>query len=249
MKKHPLSCIIVDDDPFSRETLEDLLGEITQLQILKSLSESGMAIKYLATLKPDIAFLDINMPTKDGLNVLTEINDLGILTKVVFVTSHEDYLMDALKMNAFDYLIKPVKKQELQDAIDRYLKTVEALPQIMQKKSPTQNSHKIVIQNAHGTLLLQPKQIAYIEADGCYTNLHFINQKTEVVSKNLGRIETLFPTEQFFKISRSVIINTNYLNRIDRLRKTIHLQYNESNVALKASRNQLYDLEGFIHKH
>lgn len=244
---HQLSCIIVDDDAFSRETLEDLLDEFQNIKILKSLDESAMAIKYLATLKPNIAFLDINMPKKDGLSVLNEINDLGIECKVVFVTSYEEYLMDALKKNAFDYLLKPVKKKDLEEVLARYSDNKLPYTNKPSQKEETSSENKIVIQNAHGTLIFEAPQVAYIEADGCYTCLHLTNKKNETISKNIGRIEGIFTQKNFFKISRSIIINTNYLQRIDRLKKTVHLAYNSTQVALKASRNQLYDLESFIH--
>ncbi len=254
MAKQQLSCIIVDDDLFSRETLEDLLGEFQNIKVLRSLSESGMAIKYLATLKPDIAFLDIDMPDKDGLSILNEINDLGIACKVVFVTSYEDYLLDAFKKNAFDYLKKPVNKRDIEEVLERFYaeaKTeieTEPVQPANNTQAKTENGQKIVIHNSHDTILLEPEQIAYIEADGCYSSLHLVNSKNEVISKNIGRIEKLFPENAFFKISRSIIINISYVKRIDRLKKEVQLNYNNTNISLKASRNQLYDLESFLRK-
>jgi len=245
------SCIIVDDDDFARETLEDILSTIVSIKILKSLSESSMAIKYLATLKPDIAFLDINMPKKDGISVLNEINELELSTKVIFITAHNNYLLDALKKNAFDYLMKPIKKQDLEDVIERYSEIREKkqpLPQTDNTQQVTikQNSNKIVIKNAQQTLIFEPKHIVYVKADGSYTTIYLYDKNTQVISKNLGKIESLFSNKEFFKISRSIIVNTTYINRIDRLRKAIHLLYNDTNVVLKASKNKMYDLENKI---
>ena len=242
------SCIIVDDDDFARETLEDILSTITSIKILKSLSESSMAIKYLATLKPDIAFLDINMPKKDGISVLNEINELELSTKVIFITAHNNYLLDALKKNAFDYLMKPIKTQDLEDVIERY-SIIQAkkrsIPQTDDKQQIAikQNNNKIVIKNAQQTLIFESKHIAYIKADGSYTTINLFNKKTYIISRNIGKVESLFPKEHFFKISRSIIVNTNYINRIDRLRKNIHLLYNDTNVVLKASKKLMYNLE------
>lgn len=245
MTKKPLTCIIVDDDSFSRETLEDLLFDIKNIKLLKSLGESSMAIKYLATLKPDIVFLDINMPEKNGISVLDEINTLAIDTKVIFITAHQDYILDAFKKNAFDYLLKPINKSELDETLNRLFNEED------QNSAPVnQNSieEKIIIQNSRGSLILDADAIAYIKADGCYTTLFLTENKTEVVSKNIGKIQHLFKQPTFFKISRSGIVNTQYINRIDRARKNIHIFYNGNSVVLKASKELLYDLEHFIHQ-
>ena len=245
------SCIIVDDDDFARETLEDILSTISSIKVLKSLNESSMAIKYLATLNPDIAFLDINMPKKDGLSILNEVNELRLATKVIFITAHDNYLLDALKKNAFDYLMKPIKTQDLEDVIERYSETHKKDQAHHQISNTTQirnkpDSNKIIIKNTQQTLIFESKQIAYIEADGSYTTIHLLNKNTHVISKNIGKIESIFPKDRFFKISRSIIVNTNYINRIDRLRRVIHLLYNDTSVRLKASKEPMYDLEKII---
>lgn len=247
MGETTISCIIIDDDPFSSETLKDFLLNYPEIQVLKCLNESYFAIKHLAILKPDIAFLDINMPQKNGISILNEINDLGISTKVIFITAHQDYLMDALKKNAFDYILKPLKKQELDETIKRYINSTTP-PQAKNTNTLQSEDNKLIIQNGNGTLILEREKIAYIEADGCYTKLYLTDTKTEVISKNIGKVQSLFPDSIFFKISRSCIINTSYLNRIDRLRRNIHLCYNNNNKVLKASKEPMYDLERFIHK-
>lgn len=245
MATHLISCIIVDDDSFSRETLEDLLNSIGNINILKSLEESGMAIKHLATLRPNVVFLDINMPNKNGIHILDEINALKIDTKVIFTTAHQDYIIDAFKKNAFDYLLKPISKDELKETLARYFNNGNKQGTFTQ---PSVNDEKIIIQNSRGSLILDTEAIAYVQADGCYTKLFLTDNKTEVISKNIGRIQTLFNHKSFFKISRSVIINTEYLSRIDRLRRCVHIFYNDNSVVLKASKELLYNLEHFIHK-
>lgn len=246
MNQNSISCIIVDDDDFSRETLHDLIDSFSNITILKSLNRSEMAIKYIATLKPDIAFLDINMPGKNGISVLNEINELKLSTKVVFTTSYEDYLLDALKKNAFDYLVKPIKKQDIEGTTNRYLKSTKEDNNSNKRKENSINEQKIVIKNGYATHMIEPKHIVYLEAEGSYTNLHLTSSKVVMISKNIGKIEPLFFNDYFFKISRSIIINHTYIYRIDRLRKSIHLLYNDTCIVLKASKTKMHKLESFI---
>lgn len=239
------SCLLIDDDTFSRETLEDVIAGIAELELIKSLSKSNMAIKHLAILKPDIVFLDINMPNKSGIDIQKEINDLELKTKVIFTTSHEEYVVEAFKNKAFDYLVKPISKTELKSTLKRLFKQNNNISKQIPINTAN-NSNEIVIKNGFSTLLLKTDEIIYIEADGSYSNIFLIHGKTEVISKNIGKIEHLFSNEQFFKVSRSNIINLTYLKKIDRLKKTVSLICFEKNIELKVSRERLYDLEAQI---
>jgi len=243
------SYVVIDDDDFARDTLLDLLREFEELKLLKSISESGMAIKYLATLEPDIVFLDINMPNKSGIDIQNEILDLRLKSKVIFTTSHDEYVLEAFKNQAFDYLIKPVNKKELNDTLNRFFNQKnENVPQITENKSVKnlRNQSGIVIKNSYGALILQDEDIVYIEADGSYSTIYLVNGKTELVSKNIGKIEQLFSKELFFKISRTHIINTKYLMKTDRLNKKIVLMFSNQTIQLKTSREKFYDLEVYL---
>lgn len=238
------SYIVIDDDDFARETLIDHLNEYSELKLLKSISESGMAIKHLVILQPDLIFLDINMPDKSGMDVQKEILELELNSKVIFITAHEEHVLEAFKNKAFDYLIKPISTEELRETLQRFFAEREKL--VLQKggeNTEIKNGSEIIIKSASGVLKLKSDEVLYIEAEGTYTKLHFTNGKTELLTKNLGKVEHLFSTEDFFKISRSYIININYLKKADRINKTVCLSAEKLEVKLKASRDRFYDLE------
>jgi two-component system LytT family response regulator len=237
-------CLLIDDDTFSRETLEDIIGCIPSLQIVKSIGESGMAIKHIVTLLPDIVFLDIDMPEKSGIVIQEEIIELGLETKVIFTTSHEKYVVEAFKNRAFDYLVKPIKQEELIDTLKRLSQTDQTTSQ--QASSKNKNDEEIIIKNAYGTIILHTNDVFYIEADGSYSLIYLTNGKTETISRNLGKLEGLFPMPAFFNISRSAIINLNYLSKTDRIKKTITLMHGNVSTQLKVSRERFYDLELLI---
>lgn len=248
MNTKKISCLIIDDDDFARETLCDLLSIYSNIEIIKTIKDSITAIKYIATLKPDLVFLDINMPNKDGFSVMNEIVELNIQTEVIFVTAHQEFLMKALKQNAFDYIIKPINKNELNEAIERFsAKTNTNNEQL--KRDATANlikEEKIILKNSHGSLYLKPDDIIYLNAEGCYTYINLIDGKTETISKNIGSIENLFPTQNFYRISRSVIINLKYISKINRLKRLVFLNINNTHIELKASKERLYDLEALV---
>lgn len=252
MQQEVFTCVIVDDDKFSSETMADLLSDYSNIKVLKLIDDAETAIKHIAILQPNLVFLDINMPQKDGLLILNEINELKLSCQVIFTTAYKEYLLDALKKNAFDYLIKPVSKNELDETIQRFTEKTEAKEEQKTEKpadnDEEKNAHKILIKNAHGTLIISPPEVAFIQADGCYSVLNFTNQKTEVLSKNLGKIEKHFPDNTFFKISRSTIINTHYINRIDRVKKMVHIVAQGKEYKLKASKERLLDLESLINR-
>jgi len=243
------SYIIIDDDTFARETLIDLLSDVPELFLLKSLSESGMAIKHLATLQPDIVFLDINMPDKSGIDIQQEIIDLKLTSKVIFTTAHEEFVLEAFKNKAFDYLVKPVSKKELNETLLRFFNQqaeakMDLEPGKTEERQAIQN--EIVVKNAYGTLILNREDVLYIEAEGAYSGIYLTSGNKELVSKNIGKIESLFSADCFFKISRSCIINLKYLKKTDRLNKKVTLTCQDKEIKLKATRDHFYDLEKCI---
>jgi len=239
MKTKNKTCLIIDDDDFARETLKDLICTFCDIDILKSLNDPQTAIRHIAILQPDLIFLDINMPGKNGMKILDEVNELGLDSKVIFVTAHNEFLLDALKQKAFDYLLKPINATELQETVNRYSESRKSIP------SSSENN-KITIKNSHGSLYISRSDVLFLEADGNYSKLQLLRNKTELLSKNIGKLENLFPVDKFYKISRSVIINIDYLNKIDRLKKMVHLFHEGETYKFKASRDRLYDLEQML---
>ena len=238
------NCILIDDDPFSLENLANMLDKFPDFQIIRKTNKSSIAIKYIMTLKPDVVLLDIDMPEKNGIEVLNEINELDISTYVIFITAHKEYIVDAFKNKAFDYLLKPISIKELDETLSRISnKTVHE-----ESGSNKPNQRRITLRNAHGTTIMEPNNILYLQAEGCYTKIHSTNDSPELISKNIGKLEEEFPPYSFFRISRSTLVNINYITKIDRLKKMITVNFNGQSIQLKASRNRLYDLESKIRK-
>lgn len=227
------TCILVDDEKDALDGLELLLQAIGNIDVIDKTSDSENASNKIYEQKPDIVFLDIDMPIKNGFEVLDEINSLKINTKVVFVTAYNQYILKALRNSAFDYLTKPVDRLELKEVIKR------AQNEDTEVKSSNYNSLKMMkIPVSHGCIFLRNEDIIYLEADGNYTKIHTTDAE-EISSQNLGKFEERLKNENFLRISKSLLINTMYLSRFDKKKKTCYLKVEDDVHELTVSRRNL----------
>jgi two-component system LytT family response regulator len=155
----------------------------------------------------------------------------------IFITAFNQFAIEAIKHSAFDYLLKPVDRDELRASISRYkeeagsnvaLERIETLLQALQED-------KIMFSSRTGNLYLKPDDIAYCKADGNYTTLFLATKKEQTVTINLGRLIKILPSAQFAKISRSLIINKRYLSEINRKERTCILLVKDESIILNIS--------------
>jgi len=237
-----LKVLIVDDEADARKALRVILAEFNQVQIIGDTENLTEALKLIGTQTPDIVFLDIEMPEKSGLEFAREISDLKINTDIVFVTAHNKFAIDAFKVSAFDYLLKPVNEEMINELLQR-LSAERPKNNITSKLdslfSYINNFGKIRLNTRNGFLLINPADILCLEAESSYTRLVYETNKDETVSVNLGLIEEVLPSKTFFRISRSHIINLDYLESVSRKTKTCIISHNGFSKTLKISGDRL----------
>lgn len=235
--------IIVDDELSAIQRLS-IECERLKVDVLGTTTNPLETIDLLKKLKPDLLFLDVQMPQKSGIEVLKEISFHDFNCMVVMVTAYNDFILDAFRNSAFDYLLKPVNALELRNVIERFNENkfnkienekVEAL--INQLKQ------KIRIPSTYETHFFDPGQILFLRADGKYTILNLSNGKQLTTSINLGAVEELLPKGTFLRISKSIVINLNYLNKINRKDKTCVLVQSGNETNLPYSRLYINKLE------
>jgi two-component system LytT family response regulator/two-component system response regulator LytT len=120
MKKFKIKTVVVDDETRALNRMKILLSNFPEIEILALLDNSNEAIDFILQNEPDLVFLDIEMPLKTGLEVADELHKNSLHTKIIFISSYEQYAIKAIKNNAFDYLLKPICIDELKDTIERY---------------------------------------------------------------------------------------------------------------------------------
>ena len=207
-----LTAVIVDDEPYGSENLKMLLDNYcSEVEVLGCADGVVNAIELVNRCQPDVVFLDINMPVLDGFDFLDEFEDRKF--KVVFVTAHEEFGINAVKVGATDYLLKPINIKELK-------LTVKNLFSLMNKQviivSHTETD-KLVLPAAHGFDLLAFDDLIRFEGDGCYTRVFIKGGKSKMISRTLKDFEDSLPQKQFFRIHKSHLINLNHIKEYSNL--------------------------------
>ncbi len=227
MNHRNISVLIVDDEPEARELLRDLLHEIPGVKITAMASNVDDAVELFSLHNPEAVLLDIQMPDKSGFDFINAIRKLGYSPDIIFTTAYDQYAIQAIKASAFDYLLKPVNREELKASIQR-LSERSTEPDLIQRMESliemVSRSGKIKFNVRTGYVFLNSEDIIYIEADGNYSIIHLIDEKTDTITVSLGQISQYLPGDQFFRISRSAIINLQYLAKIDRKSLTCELK-------------------------
>jgi two-component system, LytTR family, response regulator len=222
-----LKAIIVDDELHGRENLKKIIGAYCPEVEVIGLAESAMQAKLLVNnLKPDVIFLDINMPVLDGFDFLEEFEERDFL--VVFVSAFMEYGINAVKAGAADYLLKPISIKELKLTIKKLL----AIRGNSQKAEIQTDKNKIVIPASHGFNVLAIDEIIRLEGDGCYTTVVMKDQKKSVVARTLKNFEDSLPSEKFFRIHKSHLINLRFVKDYSNLSGNFVTMADESRIEI-----------------
>jgi two-component system LytT family response regulator len=216
------NAIIIDDESDARDTLsvllEDYCPSVTILSVAKDLPSGVKAIhKY----KPDVIFLDIEMPEYSGLEILDFFDPEHIHFQIIFTTAYSEYAVQAFELSAIDYILKPIQIDQLKKAVAKLEDTsssntsgtrLNTLKSII--SNPT-DSKRFVLPVSDGLIFVQTEDIIYLKADRSYTEFHMKDGKCITVSKNLKEYDSISMDQNFFRIHRSYIINmleiTHYL--------------------------------------
>jgi two-component system LytT family response regulator len=236
------TAMIVDDEGDARELLASLISEHADIQVIEKAESVSEAVPKIIKHHPDLLFLDIQMPNKSGFDLLAEIRELRLDIPVIFVTAYDQFAIQAIKASALDYLMKPVDPVELAKAIQKfrhfeqkehYQEKLEELLQMVHQ--PVQISGKIRFNNRNGYILFHPDDMIYLEADANYTHIYLRGNKKETVSSNIGSVEKILPQGLFQRINRSIIINSAWLCKVDRVNHICILECDGTEYTLKSS--------------
>jgi two-component system LytT family response regulator len=233
--------IIVDDEQEAIDYLASALEELyPDIQVTGSATSSGSAVSQYISLQPGLIFMDIQLDNKSGLDVTEDIYNLGYKPYIIFVTAYEKYAIEAFRQNAIDYLLKPVEPVDLKRAVDKYKVLQKKDTQYEQLREFIESSRKKIRFNTReGFILFHPGDIFYIEASQNYSRIFLDELNNEIVSMNLGKVESILPEEQFWRISKSHIVNIKYLFKVDRKKRECILQKDKRVKTLKLSRERI----------
>ena len=218
-----IKTIIVDDEYNAREFLEKLLlryfpDKFLILAKCESVDEAVLAIEKF---NPEIVFLDVQMPNKNGFELFKEVKD--ILFEVIFTTAHSEFAIDAIKCSALDYLLKPINYIDLLETVKKFDSKLHKASQqdklmLLIENLDIGNTEfkKIAFPTETGFELLKINAILYCEADSNYCKIVCLNGKKITISKTLKYVEELLPTTIFHRIHKSYLVNLNYVTRFNK---------------------------------
>jgi two-component system, LytTR family, response regulator len=229
------TCIIIDDENMARALLRNILQDVApNITILAECDDLPNGIKAIKKHNPDIVFLDIEMPGHSGLSILDFFNDDEVNFDIVFTTGYSQYALQAFKLSAADYLLKPINPDMLLETIDRIFKTEEKNRQLSYKvlqdnfKTNTDSTDKCIVVNLTGvTRFIKVKDIVMLAAEGSYCKIYLNNDEKLTCSKNLKHFEeALSGITYFFRSHKSNIVNLKYVSEINRTEGEIFLEKN-----------------------
>jgi two-component system, LytTR family, response regulator len=245
----PIRVLIVDDEEEARNLLERLMYRLPDVEVIGKASSADEALDMVINCLPDLVFLDVQMPEKNGFQLVDYFKKYLLNTRVVFVTAHAEFAINAMKISAFDYLLKPVLISQLTDTIlrfkaERRLVESDRKPSFLSEKSS--RPCKIKFNTRTGYILVSPEEIMYCEADVNYTTIYLGKDNREIVTINLGRMEEILAPYSFYRISRSILINPAYLSKADRQKKKCLLVKADERVFLDIPPNHIRELEKLL---
>lgn len=216
-----ISAILVDDEPINIGNLKALLNRhCPDIDIIGTAKSADEAQAKILELKPDVLFLDIEMPDKNGFDLLRSLNNPGF--DVVFVTAYDAYGIMAVKFSALDYLLKPIDITELKNTVEKIVRSVHAKKQnlrlnnlidLLDKKQPT-DSQKIALPTLKETYLVPVKDILRCESSNNYTTFYLTSGAMHLISKPLYEYDELLTPFGFIRCHQSHLVNKAHVTSI-----------------------------------
>ncbi len=218
-----LKVLIADDEPLAREGIQILLQQEQDIIITDQCANGSDAIRSILATRPDLVFLDIKMPRVSGFDVISAIGPEN-MPPVIFLTAYDQHAVEAFKVHALDYLLKPLNAQRFRNSLNRAREEIhknnltlrtQQLRELLSndKLSNRTAEERIIVRSAGHVYFLQPAQIYWIEADGDYVSIH-VADRQHLVRDTMRRMEQRLATQGFKRIHRSSIVNLAYITEL-----------------------------------
>lgn len=202
-----MKVIIVDDERLARKELQSLLTKFPNVEVIAECDSVQTALVEIEKLKPDLVFLDINMPGKDGFALLEELN---YIPEIIFVTAYDEYAIKAFEVNALDYLLKPIQSERLEDAINKFI-SPETVVNTSQKLGL---NDQVFVKDGEKCWFVKLANVPMFESEGNYVRVYFENNKP-LILKSLNNLANKLDSTIFFRANRKYIINLNWVDTIE----------------------------------
>jgi two-component system, LytTR family, response regulator len=232
--------ILIDDEPDCVNLLKfELNQHCEQIEIVGIFNSSTKALQEISALKPDLVFLDIEMPIMNGFEFLIELMPVNF--NVIFVTAYNQFALKAFRFNAIDYLLKPFDVNDLIDAVEKVEKMVNPSNfqiEKLQKELKGGVISKLAIPSQNGVSFIEIKDILYAEASNNYTKVVLVTGQEHLISKTLKDVQDVLEDLHFLRVHRQYIINLNCVKQFYRGENMYVVMDNEMNIPVARSQKE-----------
>ncbi|SEL85007.1 LytR/AlgR family response regulator transcription factor [Parapedobacter koreensis] len=237
-----IRAIIIDDEPHCVTSLQhDLAYFCPQVEVVAACFSGATGIAAIEKYKPDLVFLDIEMPLMDGFELLEALEE-GRRFQVIFTTAYDEFALKAIRVHAMDYLLKPIDGVDLKAAVnhvERHLKSNahpdERITNLLEQLQHT-DDQRIAIPDRDGYEFINISDIIYCRADGAYTHLVLTSDRVVFLSKALGEMESVLPGRLFMRIHHSTIVNIKKISHFKKLRTGVVVMVNGDQLNVSRSK-------------
>ncbi len=229
-----ITAIIVDDERLAREGLRQLLAETGEIELVGEAANADEAIELVEKHKPQLLFLDIEMPEKNGFDLLEELIETPY---VIFTTAYNEFALKAFEVNAMDYILKPIELPRLKEAIARVKKQIVEIDQQPKSIRHLSEQDQVFIRDGDKCWFVKLTDIRMIESAGNYAKIYF-DKHQPLIHKTLNALDERLSQSLFFRANRQQIINLHYIDKIEPFFNAGFLIYLKDGTKVEVSRRQ-----------
>ncbi len=252
-----MKLLIVDDEPLARDRIREMLKKETNIELIAEAENGGEAIKSIKTHRPDIIFLDIQMPDMDGFQVLGTLGakTLSQIPAIIFVTAFDQHALRAFEFHALDYLLKPFDRERFAETLKRAKAQINnqagddsnrrILNLLGQMNSAPEYLEWLTIKKDECIRLFKVEDIQWIEAQGNYVLLRF-KEISELMRETMDNLETQLNPRMFVRIHRSTVINVNQIKELQVWRRGEYRVVMQDGRAFTLSRSYRHRFDEFL---
>ncbi len=250
-----IRALIVEDEPLARERIRTLLANEPDVELLGEEADGRSAVEAIRAGKPDLVFLDVNIPELNGFGVIDEIG-VERMPAVVFVTAYDQFAVKAFDTHAVDYILKPFDEERFRVALGRAREALrhrdsgeldDRLKDLLQEVRRPRHVERLAVKSGGKILFIRTEDIDWIGAEGNYARLH-IGNRSHLLRETMSALESKLDPERFLRIHRSTIVGTDAIVELEPLFQGDYVVILRDGTRLTSSRGYRSNLQAFMNR-
>jgi DNA-binding LytR/AlgR family response regulator len=208
-----IRCVIIDDEPSAIKILKDYVSSISEMKLLESFTEPVKAVSFLNDNAVDLLFIDIQMPDLNGFELISKLKNKPLL---IFTTAYEQYALEGFKIDAIDYLLKPIDFDDFNKAANKAINWFQVKKQSTEHPLVKSNKNFLFIKSEYRIIRIEFNDITYIEGINEYVKIHLVTGKPIMTLMRMKKFEQQLPEDIFMRVHKSYIVNLTKVKTIER---------------------------------